>query len=126
MVHISQMGNGYVRQVEDILNIEDEVTVRVISIDDQNRVDLALSGESAVRANEISEQTPRREDSASEGGPSGPRRNSGYRDGGRTGTGNARRRDRGREGSGRPAGGNRYRNEGQGRNNAPRIPKGRP
>jgi len=126
MVHISQMGNGYVRQVEDILNIEDEVTVRVISIDEQNRVDLALSGESAVRANEIAEQTPRREDSEAGGGSSGPRRNSGYRDGGRTGAGNARRRDRSREGSSRPSGGSRYRNEGQSRDNAPRIPKGRP
>merc|ERR1712169_168314 len=127
MVHISQMGNGYVRQVEDILNIEDEVTVRVISIDEQNRVDLALSGESAVRANEIAEQTPRREDSEARGGSSGPRRNSGYRgDGGRTGAGNDRRRDRSREGSSRPSGGSRYRNEGQSRDNAPRIPKGRP
>ena len=126
MVHISQMGSGYVRQVEDILNIEDEVTVRVISIDEQNRVDLALSGESAVRANEIAEQTPRREDSEAGGGSSGPRRNSGYRDGGRTGAGNDRRRDRSREGSSRPSGGSRYRNEGQSRDNAPRIPKGRP
>merc|ERR1712096_464716 len=120
MVHISQMGNGYVRQVEDILNIEDEVTVRVISIDEQNRVDLALSGESAVRANEIAEQAPRREDSEAGGGSSGPRRNSGYRDGGRTGDGNAGRRDRSREGSSRPSGGSRYRNEGQSRDNAPK------
>merc|ERR1712096_345581 len=96
------------------------VTVRVISIDEQNRVDLALSGESAVRANEIAEQAPRREDSEAGGGSSGPRRNSGYRDGGRTGDGNARRRDRSREGSSRPSGGSRYRNEGQSRDNAPK------
>ena len=44
------MGNGYVRQVEDILSVGDTVHVRVLSIDDQNRVDLALTGERAERA----------------------------------------------------------------------------
>ncbi len=43
LLHISQMGDGYVRQVEDVMNIGDEVTVRVIEIDDQGRVDLTLA-----------------------------------------------------------------------------------
>ena len=37
------MGDGYVRQVEDVMNIGDEVAVRVIEIDDQGRVDLTLA-----------------------------------------------------------------------------------
>ena len=43
LLHISQMGDGYVRQVEDVMNIGDEVAVRVIEIDDQGRVDLTLA-----------------------------------------------------------------------------------
>ena len=43
MLHISQMGDGYVRQVEDVMNIGDAVAVRVIEIDDQGRVDLTLA-----------------------------------------------------------------------------------
>jgi polyribonucleotide nucleotidyltransferase len=115
MVHISQMGNGYVRQVEDILSVGDTVQVRVLSIDDQNRVDLALSGESAEKANEISANAPPREESQSRDN-SGPRRNSGYRDGGN------RRRERN---SNRSGGGNRHRDEGQPRNNSLRVPKDR-
>ena len=47
LVHISQMGDGYVRKVEDVMKVGDEVTVSVITIDDQGRVDLALAGASA-------------------------------------------------------------------------------
>ena len=113
MVHISQMGNGYVRQVEDILTVGDTVQVRVLSIDDQNRVDLTLCGESAEKANEISANTPPREDAPSRDN-SGPRRN--YRDGGN------RRRERS---GGRSGGNNRNRDEGQSRSNSLRVPKDR-
>ena len=115
MVHISQMGNGYVRQVEDILSVGDTVQVRVLSIDDQKRVDLTLCGESAEKANEISANTPPREDAPSRDN-SGPRRSSNYRDGGN------RRRERS---SGRSGGNNRNREEGQSRNNSLRVPKDR-
>ena len=47
LLHISQMGDGYVRQVEDVMNIGDEVAVRVIEIDDQGRVDLTLASNPA-------------------------------------------------------------------------------
>ncbi len=43
LLHISQMGDGYVRQVEDVMSIGDEVAVRVIEIDEQGRVDLTLA-----------------------------------------------------------------------------------
>ena len=46
-MHISQMGDGYVRKVEDVMQVGDEVTVSVITIDDQGRVDLSLAGASA-------------------------------------------------------------------------------
>jgi polyribonucleotide nucleotidyltransferase len=69
LLHISQMGDGYVRQVEDVMNIGDEVAVRVIEIDDQGRVDLTLA------SNPV---TP--DASASERGESRDRGNSRSRD----------------------------------------------
>lgn len=45
LVHISQMGDGYVRRVEDVMDIGDEVKVSVLSIDDQGRVDLTVVGD---------------------------------------------------------------------------------
>jgi len=41
MVHISQLDNSRVNRVEDIVNIGDEVTVKVIEIDPQGRVNLS-------------------------------------------------------------------------------------
>ena len=69
LLHISQMGDGYVRQVEDVMNIGDEVAVRVIEIDDQGRVDLTLA------SNPVSEDA-----TASERGESRDRGNSRPRD----------------------------------------------
>jgi len=34
LVHISQIANGYIQSVEDVVAIDDEVLVRVVSIDD--------------------------------------------------------------------------------------------
>jgi len=34
LVHISQIANGYIQSVEDVVNIDDEVLVRVVSIDE--------------------------------------------------------------------------------------------
>ena len=102
LLHISQMGDGYVRQVEDVMNIGDEVAVRVIEIDDQGRVDLTLA------SNPVSEDA-----TSSERGESRDR-------------GNSRPRDN------RPNRGPRDgRNSRQNRNSdsrdrrPPRIPKGR-
>lgn len=41
LVHISQLADYHVKRVEDILKEGDEVTVRVIDIDDQNRINLS-------------------------------------------------------------------------------------
>ena len=45
LVHISKLGNGQrVARVEDVLNIGDEVQVRVDDIDDRGKVSLSLIG----------------------------------------------------------------------------------
>ena len=103
LVHISQMGDGYVRKVEDVMQVGDEVTVSVITIDDQGRVDLTLAGASAELSSTDS--------SASEGD-----------------RGNSRDQDRGRSSSrdsrnSRPGRGDNSRDSRNRR--APRIPKGR-
>ena len=45
LIHISQMGDGYVRQVEDVMNVGDEVAVSVLTIDEQGRVDLKMAND---------------------------------------------------------------------------------
>ena len=42
LVHISQLAEGRVEKVEDVVNIGDIVTVKVIGIDDQGRINLSL------------------------------------------------------------------------------------
>ncbi|MEI7966495.1 MAG: S1 RNA-binding domain-containing protein [Actinomycetota bacterium] len=45
LVHISKLGNGQrIAKVEDVLNIGDEVQVRVDDIDDRGKVSLSLIG----------------------------------------------------------------------------------
>jgi polyribonucleotide nucleotidyltransferase len=41
MIHISQLDNNRVNKVEDVVNIGDEVKVKVIEIDGQGRVNLS-------------------------------------------------------------------------------------
>ena len=52
MLHISKLANERVEKVEDVLNIGDEVKVRVSGIDSQGRVNL-------VRADMVIEEKPR-------------------------------------------------------------------
>jgi polyribonucleotide nucleotidyltransferase len=65
LVHISQMGDGYVRRAEDVMQVGDEVTVRILTIDEQDRVDLTLVAvgdvpvaELTVESNEDREASP--------------------------------------------------------------------
>jgi polyribonucleotide nucleotidyltransferase len=108
LLHISQMGNGYVRQVEDVMKVGDRVEVRVIDIDDQGRVDLALVGGS--RGSSDSAASPEEDYGYSRDRDSRPSR--GRRDfrGGRSG----------RSGDSRGRGGDRDRSR-----RPPRLPKGR-
>ncbi|HUW81798.1 MAG TPA: polyribonucleotide nucleotidyltransferase [Phycisphaerae bacterium] len=41
LCHISELSDGYVKNVEDVVRVGDEVTVKVIAIDDQGRVKLS-------------------------------------------------------------------------------------
>ena len=85
LVHISKLGNGQrVARVEDVLNLGDEVTVRVDDIDDRGKVSLSLIG-------------PDGQPMAGSGGGGGERRERGERDRGDRG-GRDRRDDRGGRG----------------------------
>jgi polyribonucleotide nucleotidyltransferase len=42
LIHISALSDGYVRRVEDVLNIGDTATVRVVRVDEKGRIDLEL------------------------------------------------------------------------------------
>lgn len=42
MVHVSQMAEGYVKSPEEVVHLGDKVTVRVIEIDDQGRINLSM------------------------------------------------------------------------------------
>ena len=83
LVHISRLDVKRTEKVEDVVAVGDEVIVKVLEIDDQNRINLSrrdalIEVEGAVPENDISEETQRR-----------PRSNGGYRGGNRGG-----RRDR--------------------------------
>ncbi|MFM8264650.1 MAG: S1 RNA-binding domain-containing protein, partial [Acidimicrobiia bacterium] len=87
LVHISKLGNGQrVARVEDVLNLGDEVTVRVDDIDDRGKVSLSLIG-------------PDGQPMAGSGGGGGdrrdrgPREDRGGRDRDRGGRGGRDRRD---------------------------------
>ena len=42
MVHISKLSDKRVAKVEDVVNIGDEVTVKVIEVDKMNRINLSM------------------------------------------------------------------------------------
>jgi len=42
LIHISELASGFVKSVEDVVKVGDEVTVKVIEIDSMNRVNLSL------------------------------------------------------------------------------------
>lgn len=44
LIHISRLANERVEKVEDVVKVGDVVEVRVIEIDDQHRINLAMSG----------------------------------------------------------------------------------
>ena len=42
MIHISELAHEYVKKVEDILRIQQEVKAKVLKIDERGRIDLSL------------------------------------------------------------------------------------
>ena len=45
MVHVSKMGKGFVKSPEDVVSIGEKVKVKVIEVDEQGRINLALVGQ---------------------------------------------------------------------------------
>jgi polyribonucleotide nucleotidyltransferase len=136
LVHISDLTEGYVRRVEDVVNIGDSVTVRVMNVDDRGRIDLEP----------VDPLTPKEgtqeEGEGESGGPDGERRpprpsgdrpggggrDRGGRGGGGRGGGGRDRGPRGRDsggGGGRSSGSRGGGDRDGGRRDAPRVPKGR-
>ena len=119
LVHISQMGDGYVRRAEDVMEVGDEVTVRILTIDEQDRIDLTLIAARGIPVEELSVASSSERD----GDWDGPRE---QRDGNRS---NYRDNRGGDRRSNVRRGGNRYEQRDNGRDNrnrrVPRIPRGR-
>jgi polyribonucleotide nucleotidyltransferase len=111
MVHISELAEGRVDRVEDVVDIGDEVTVRVIEIDNLGRVNLSMRGtEGDGAVGMTDEETASAEGARSGGGDRETRggRGGGGRDGGRDGGRGGRGgggRDGGRGGRGGGGGG---------------------
>ncbi|MCC7139960.1 MAG: polyribonucleotide nucleotidyltransferase [Planctomycetes bacterium] len=81
MCHISELADGYVGRVTDVLNVGDMTPVKVIRIDDQGRV--KLSRKAALIEQGLSAAAPVRPeaDEGGEGGPGGePREGDGGHD----------------------------------------------
>ena len=134
LVHISQMGDGYVRRAEDVMQVGDEVTVRILTIDEQDRVDLTLVAVGDVPVEELTIESNEDREPSSDWNASRESRDSGgrsnYRDNRdsreyRGGGGGGERRSNDQ----RERRGNRYDQRDNSRDfrnqRSPRIPKGR-
>ena len=126
LVHISQMGDGYVRRAEDVMQVGDEVTVRILTIDEQDRVDLTLVAAGGVPVEELNINSSSEDDFSSDRNAPRDLRDtgrSGYRD-------NRDSRDNRRGNDTRERRNNRYEQRDNSRDfrnrRSPRIPKGRP
>lgn len=57
MIHISELSHNFVKKVEDVLALSQQITAKVIKIDDKGRIDLS------IKALQMREQKPvRREE----------------------------------------------------------------
>jgi polyribonucleotide nucleotidyltransferase len=102
LVRLSQMADYHVNRAEDVVSVGDEITVMVVEVDPQGRINLsrraALSGEMPSAEELEADRPPRR--------PGGPRPG-GYGDRGPRPGGGGYGGGRGGPGGGRPGGGNR-------------------
>ena len=87
LCHISELGEGFIEQVSDVVNVGDEIEVVIINVDDRGKIKVshkALTQPKEEGGDGAAEERPRRED-----------RDRGREDGGR---GGSRRRRRGSRG----------------------------
>ncbi|MCK9471333.1 MAG: polyribonucleotide nucleotidyltransferase [Bacilli bacterium] len=77
LLHISKMSNEKVGKVEDVMQLGDEILVKVIGIDDKGRVDLAANGydETAKKQNQEKKKEFRNNNSRREYRPNHSRTN---------------------------------------------------
>ena len=132
LVHISQMGDGYVRQAEDVMKVGDEVTVKILTIDEQGRIDLSLIAAKGVPIEELDTSSDSDWDKEQrEQGRSNYRENRPYRESrdNRDNRDNRDSRDSRDNRDSRDRRNNRYDQRDNSRDNrnrrSPRIPKGR-
>jgi polyribonucleotide nucleotidyltransferase len=74
LVHISEMSDGYVGSVSEIAQVGDQMLVKVIAIDDQDRVKLSRRAALAERGIEDPAANNPRPAGAPDRGPGGPPR----------------------------------------------------
>jgi len=83
LCHISELDSGYVGRVEDVVKVGDRVTVKVIAIDDQNRIKLSRKALLPPReGGDEGGERPPREDRGDRGDRGGDRGGRGGRGGG--------------------------------------------
>ena len=76
LCHISELYNGYVGRVDDVVRVGDKITVKVIGIDDQDRIKLSRKallppkegGDEAPAGDGGEQRPPRRDDRGGGGG----------------------------------------------------------
>ncbi|MDO4988024.1 MAG: S1 RNA-binding domain-containing protein [Synergistes sp.] len=59
MIHISELSHSYVKRVEDMLELGQKITAKVIKIDEKGRIDISLK---ALQVREVRPPARREED----------------------------------------------------------------
>lgn len=54
MIHISEISHNFVKDIEEVLQVGQEITAKVVKIDEKKRIDLS------IKALQVREQRPRR------------------------------------------------------------------
>lgn len=60
LVHISEVSNGYIKDIHDVLSVGDEVTVKVISVNDDGKIGLSIRKAQEQPAELNEEERPKR------------------------------------------------------------------
>ncbi len=66
LCHISELSDGFVKSIDEICKLGDKISVKVIAIDDQNRV--KLSRKAVLAETGETDGTPKRNDAGGDGG----------------------------------------------------------
>jgi len=62
MIHISEISQGYVKKVEDVLSLGQELKAKVIKIDEKGRIDLSLKSLHPPTGNKVEEKLTHQHD----------------------------------------------------------------